>query len=239
MVNVPIIVTAINAMTISNNARIMANLNRMRQEQMQQLQNSMDDSKHDYIPPQEEVRRAKEEIPPIKTSELLAQKFETSWERQFSRFSSLELKLTDSYEYDTIREYNWTTGRKEYRYANNVVAMVETWDGPDREEELFDEQGNCVKNSKGRYTYYPKTKQIEFSWTSDSFKHFNTSGKEDTERYLAKLQMASKRIEEEKRTGKTFKKMNVVEKVVAKAFRNRKEMTLIEKALAREASHKK
>lgn len=71
------------------------------------------------------------------------------------------------------------------------------------------------------------------------FKHCNKDGRNDTEQYLAALQVkkniAAKRLAYEQQEGVTLQKMSKLEKAVATVFKNKEKMTLVERFLAKKA----
>lgn len=60
-------------------------------------------------------------------------------------------------------------------------------------------------------------------------------GEDCTNKYNQRKKIAAKRIEEEKRTGKIFRKMSAFEKAVSIKNANKSEMTMFEKVLAQKA----
>ena len=244
MVAIPVIITAINSLTASNNIRLMNQRIKMREKEREknnQNDNDIDISYWEYENLRnktQEAQREAEEKREQAIPAILKHKFIKSWTSQNKRLSALKINLTDSWQYDTIQEYGFTTGRKEYHYENGDIARIDEWDGDDRSTTRYDERKNCIEDSFGRYTYYPDTNVLEFSYTKEGIKHFNKQGKEDTERYYAKLEMARKRIAEEQKTGKMLKKMTKVEKAVAYALRHKPQMTIAEKMLAHTCTQK-
>lgn len=228
MVNVsPLIVSvAINSMTMSNLARARS----------QRLSERMSAD-----PTPAKAKKAEKKAKPKEIPEILKNKFEEAWKRQEDRLSGLETKLTDTWHYDTIREYGWTTGQTTYSYSSGKPAKIVSWDDPERTVKCFDESGNCVSRSEvsrdheektTRYVYYPNSDRVEFVDDGISVLHYDTNGKEDTKQYYAKHKIATKRIQYEEETGTTLGKMSKLEEAVAYALKDTKKMTLVEKALA-------
>lgn len=175
--------------------------------------------------------------PNPKPHPLLKKKFAQSWNSQEERLKELEIK-----EYNHFSDKKTGTGRIEYRYKSGQTAKVEITDKMGYSIERFDERGNQIETEMDlssstsifRYTYYPNSNQKEFEYSDVcGIRHYNQDGIEDTERYLAKLQMVTKRLKYEEQTGVTLRKMSKIEKVVAKRCKDKPEMTMVEKLLAR------
>ena len=202
-----------NAVTIANNARLMANMRRH---------------------PQKKYKRVFKEA-----HVLLRTKFFEAWQQQEERLQQLKIEQGDSYSNSKTGDF-----RVRYRYESGQTAKIEIKDKEGTSVERFDEMGNSVETRMFTSTetifykcvYYPNSNQEEFVLSdTGSIQHFTIDGKDDTERYLAKLQMASKRIRYEKETGVTLRKMTKLEKAVAKSCKDKPEMTFVEKMLARKA----
>lgn len=229
------VVTAVNSMTISNLAR--ARMNAPRPQKPHKKEKTS----------KKVVKKTNVVIP-----ELLKEKFEEAWKKQEESLSGIQTTCIDSYSYNTISEYGWTTGEKKHAYADGTIARIESWDDPERDISRYDRLGNLVETisykrsavnyddidkTSSKYVYYPNSKQKQFEWTTEGIKHFDKDGNEDTNTFLTKQKIATKRIKEEVKTGKTFKKMGKIEKAVAVAFQDKKEMTWPEKLLAKKTTN--
>lgn len=224
------VVTAVNSVTISNMARMRMN------------------SPHPNKPKKTEKKQKKvEKKAPVIIPEILKKKFEEAWQKQEDNLSALKTTCSDSYSYNTIAEYGWTTGEKTYTYSDGSIACREHWDDPERDVSRYDQLGNLVEETSYKrsaydyddiektsvkYVYYPNSKQKQFQWDQNGIKHFDKDGNEDTKTFLTKQKIATKRIKEEMKTGKTYKKMGKIGKAVAVAFQDKEEMTWIERKLA-------
>lgn len=190
---------------------------------------------------------------PQKPHEVAVKKFEEAWQKQEERLSGLKLELVDAYEYNTISEYGWTVGQKTYNYPNGKTALVKDWDDPESEVTRYDELGNVIEVTSTKRTYnyddvyttshkcvyYPNSKQKEFEWDEEGIRHFDSQGNDDSSLYFARLKIAVKRVREEIKSDKTFKKMGKVEKAVAIAFQDKPELTWLEKRLVTESERSK
>ena len=185
----------------------------------------------------------RKEIKRKEPSAFLKQKFEKAWKDQEERLSKLKIFYSkdDSYE---SNEGSFCERHNVYKYANGKPATIEDVSIFGSSKCIYDESGNCI--SEKRYdnddietysmqcVYYKGTNQKEFEWNNKGILHFDRNGKEDTQLYKTKQKIASKRIAYEGQTGKTLQKMGKLEKAVAIALKNTKEMTIIEKMLAKE-----
>lgn len=179
---------------------------------------------------------------------ILKEKFEQAWNAQEERLSKFEVERSKFLSYDTATEYGWSTGEGYYVYPNGETARFEKWNDPERLSKRFDELGNCIEytyqepthetkdSTKTTFTktvYYEGTNQKAFESSLKGIRHFDRNGRDDTRAYVARQLIAAKRIREEIKTGEILPKMGKMEKAVATIFKNTKEMTFIEKALAK------
>lgn len=161
---------------------------------------------------------------------LLRRKFYDAWYCQEQRLSKLKTTREE------FGDFSKDEGYIEYKYENGVIAKYIH----STKEEHKDNMGNLIykdisysSDQYYRAVYYHNSHQKEFEWTNKGIKHFDKEGKEDTKSYYGKLKIAQKRIEAEKKEGVTFKKMSKVEKAVSWALKDTKDMTALEKMLAK------
>lgn len=178
-------------------------------------------------------KERKKEYLKYKRDAFLKKEFDKAWDSQRERLSKVEQVLRSKSEYmcrDCYKEI--------YEYKNGQISK-EVFVTPEYSinDLMYDERGNCVYNSDNWYscTYYPDSDKKEFERHGDEIKHFDKDGKEDTQTYYLRKKIASKRLDEEEKTGVKFKKASKLEKAISKALVDKPEMTLIEKILSRKA----